>query len=110
VGKGAKRRAHALISRRHRVGFASLSPPYLEAHDHARPQHQRVRDRRSPGRVERVGDIAAGVENLLQVRLDEPFVRELPLISQLDDGLEIRHRNGLAQRRGEIAVERRAGR
>src|SRR5579863_3542253 len=51
-------------------------------HHHPRPEYQRVRDDR--GRIGRVRDIAAGMENVLQIRLHEPFLRELPLVGQFD--------------------------
>ena len=58
-----------------------------ECDDRPQPEHQLVPDASS--RLQRVWQPAAGIDDILHVRLQHPPARDLRLIGQLDDGLVV---------------------
>src|SRR5712672_2377688 len=69
------------------------------------PEHDRVADRVGATRVPWIGHMAARMDDVLKIGLQEPVVRQLHLIAELDDRLIIADRHRLPGQVHHIAVE-----
>src|ERR1700722_3503526 len=70
----------------------------------ARPEHERILNRL--GRIERVGHVAARMDDLLQVALEGPPGRQLQAVVELQQKLLVAHRKEAAGEHLRIHIER----
>src|SRR6266566_997219 len=94
--------------RAHPTWLTAMRPSSMTASEfkhRPHPEHDRVADRVGATRIPRIGHMAARMDDVLEIGLQQPIVRELHLIAELDDRFIVADRHCLPRQVHHIAVE-----